>query len=79
MIAKHLRETVWDVTVNVRDFVILDRLWREQGRLHSGISYLDSHAFRQDNSFMGHVQGALDSALRSGNLPDPGSCRFIAP
>ena len=66
------------VTRNVRDFVVLDRQWRDAGRPHSGIACLDSQAFRQDRAFIGNVVAALAKAADDDSLPLPGFCTFIS-
>ena len=65
------------VTRNVRDFVVLDRQWRDAGRVHPGIACLDSQTFRQDRAFVGNVVTALEKALRTGTLRLQTSCTFI--
>lgn len=67
------------VTRNVRDFVVLDRTWREAGRAHAGIACVDNQAFRQDRSFVGALVTALEKASRQGQLPSAGTCAFLSP
>jgi predicted nuclease of predicted toxin-antitoxin system len=65
------------VTRNVRDFVVLDRQWRDSGRFHAGIAYLDNQSFRQDRAFVGKVVTALAHSTTNGALPSAGVCVFI--
>jgi len=67
------------VTRNVRDFIMLDRQWRDLGRTHSGIACLGSQAFRQDRAFVGSVVSALARSMSEGSLPAPGTCGFLSP
>jgi hypothetical protein len=66
------------VTRNVRDFVPLDRTWREAGRSHAGIACLDSSTFPHDRRFVGALVNALNDALSDDALPTPGTCRFLS-
>ena len=56
------------VTSNVRHTVVLDRQWRDAGRVHPGIACLDSQTFRQDRAFVGNVVTAFEKSLRTGSL-----------
>jgi len=65
------------VARNVRDFVVLDRQWRDAGQAHPGIACLDSQTFRQDRAFVGNVVTALEKALRAESLQAQTTCTFI--
>lgn len=65
------------VTLNVADFVSLDRGWAAQGRMHYGIILVSSRRFPQNASFIGGLVTALDAAEASGALPGPGTTRFL--
>ena len=65
------------ITRNVRDFVMLDRQWRDAGRVHSGIACLDSQTFRQDRAFVGNVVTALEKTMRADSLQAQTTCTFI--
>ena len=65
------------VTLNVADFVSLDRDWAAQGRMHNGIFLVSSRRFPQNASFIGGLVTALDAAAASGALPGPGTTRFL--
>jgi len=65
-------------TRNIRDFVPLDRTWRDAGRSHAGIACLDSATFPHDRRFVGALVNALNDALANDALPTPGTCRFLS-
>ena len=65
------------VTLNVADFVSLDRDWSAQGRMHNGIVLVSSRRFPQNTSFIGGLVTALDAAASSGALSGPGTTRFL--
>lgn len=65
------------VTLNVADFVSLDRDWSAQGRMHNGIFLASSRRFPQNSAFIGGLVTALDAAAASGALPGPGTTRFL--
>lgn len=65
------------VTLNVADFVSLDRDWSAQGRMHNGIFLVSSRRFPQSASFIGGLVTALDAAAASGAVPGPGTTRFL--
>lgn len=67
------------ITRNIRDFVPLDRAWRDAGRGHAGIACLDSGAFPHGRGFIGALVSALGGALANNTLPAPGTCRFLPP
>ncbi len=71
------REECIVVTLNVADFVSLDRDWAAQGRMHYGIILVSSRRFPQNASFIGSLVIALDAAAASGALPGPGTTRFL--
>lgn len=64
------------VTVNIRDFVVLDRQYRVSGRTHSGIVLVSARTFPQDRAFLGAVVGALGRVL-DGDEPAPGAVTFL--
>jgi uncharacterized protein YbjT (DUF2867 family) len=51
------------VTVNIRDFMVLDQRYRAAGRNHSGLVLVSSKSFPQDRSFIGALVGALEKLL----------------
>lgn len=64
------------VTVNIKDFIVLDRHYRASGRTHSGIDLLSARTFPQDRGFVGAVVGALGRLL-DGDKPAPGAVTFL--
>jgi len=66
------------VTLNVADFIALDRDWRTQRRDHAGIVIVASSAFAQDRSLVGALVTSLASAAAQGTLPGHGQVRFLA-
>lgn len=67
------------VTRDVRDFLVLDRRWRSEGRGHAGLVLVASRSFPQSSAFVGAVVTALDAAADNGTLPGPGAISFLAP
>ena len=65
------------VTLNVADFLSLDRDWAAQGRMHYGIILVSSRRFPQNATFIGSLVIALDAAAASGALPGSASTRFL--
>ena len=65
------------VTLNVADFVSLDRDWAAQGRMHYGIILVSSRRFPQNAWFIGVLVTSLDAAAASGALPGLGNTRFL--
>ena len=51
------------VTVNIKDFVLLDQRYRAAGQTHAGLVLISSKAFPQDRSFTGAVVTALGKLL----------------
>ncbi len=66
------------VTLNVADFIALDRDWRTQRRDHGGIVIIASGAFPQDRSLVGALVTSLASAAAQGTLPGRGQVGFLA-
>lgn len=65
------------VTTNIRDFAVLDRQWRAQGRSHGGILLVPSGTFPQDRGFVGAVVTAVDAATAAGSLPGRDEVVFL--
>lgn len=65
------------VSSNVRDFALLDRQWREQGRSHAGVVLVPSASFPQDRGSIGAVASALDAAAAQGRLPGANGLVFL--
>jgi Domain of unknown function (DUF5615) len=51
------------VTVNVKDFMLLDAQYKMAGRQHAGLVLVSTKAFTQDGSFLGAVIESLDRLL----------------
>jgi hypothetical protein len=66
------------ITLNVRDFVLIDRNWKAAGRAHAGLVYVMTSTFPQNRGFVGALVGSLDAASTSGALPDPDGTTFLA-
>ncbi len=65
------------VTLNIDDFVFLDRAWKQTDRTHSGIGFLSNSAFPHDRAFIGAVVKSLDAAAKAGTLPLPDEFAFL--
>ena len=65
------------VTANVGDFALIHASWSSRGRSHGGLVYLVNRVFPNDRSFVGAVVTALDSAIRSGEVPSGGTETFL--
>jgi hypothetical protein len=65
------------VTANVRDFASINASWSSRGRSHPGLIYIVNRVFPNDRSFVGALVTALDSAIRSGQVPPTGSETFL--
>ena len=66
------------VTLNTADFVVLDQLWRKEGREHSGIVCIPSSSFPRNQGFLGRVLAALDALFERGQVPGPGELTLLA-
>jgi hypothetical protein len=64
------------VTLNIRDFVLLEQRWRAAGRSHAGLVLVASRVFPQDRSFVGALVKALDKLLTE-EPPNPGTVSFL--
>ena len=51
------------VTLNIRDFVLLDQQLKATDQSHAGIVFVSTKSFPQNRSFIGHVVIALDRLL----------------
>jgi len=66
------------ITLNVRDFVLIDRNWKAAGRAHAGLIYVMTSTFPQNRGFPGALVESLDAASKAGTLPDPDGVAFLA-
>lgn len=64
------------VTLNIRDFVLLEQRWRAGGCSHAGLVLVSSRAFPQDRSFVGALVKALDKLLTE-DPPSPDTVSFL--
>lgn len=67
------------VTTNIRDFAVLDRSWRAEGRDHAGLVLVPSTSLRQTAGFIGAVVTALDAAAARHRLPARNGVVFLTP
>lgn len=65
------------VTLNIGDFVLLDRQWRADGRVHSGIVLVSTRTFPMDAAFVGAVTTALAKLARSSPAVSPSTVSFL--
>jgi Domain of unknown function (DUF5615) len=65
------------VTLNVRDFVPIERAWKALGRRHGGIVYVTTSTFPQNRGFIGAVVSSLVAAAETGQLPGPDGSTFL--
>src|SRR5881394_4643458 len=66
------------VTVNIRDFVLLDQQLKATDQSHAGIVFVSTKSFPQNRSFIGHVVIALDRLLTK-ELPLHDTVTFLDP
>ena len=65
------------VTLNIGDFVALDRQWRADDRTHSGLILVSTRTFPLDARFVGAVTNALAKLARNGEPASPSALRFL--
>ena len=69
------------VTLNIRDFVPLERDWNSavhaQPRTHAGILLVSTRKFPQGGRFVGAMVTALGELLDAGGLPVPGTSAYL--
>lgn len=67
------------VTVNIKDFAVLDHVWKSRGQRHAGILFVATATFRQNDGFVGRVVTALDVRMTEGSVPGPDEVDFLRP
>jgi hypothetical protein len=65
------------VTDNVKDFRMLERSWLAQGRLHSGLVYINSKAYPMNRGRMGSIVAALLARHQANAWPQPGTSDWL--
>jgi hypothetical protein len=65
------------VTDNVKDFRMLERSWLAQGRLHSGLVYINSKAYPMSRGRTGAIAAALLERHRASAWPGPGMSDWL--
>jgi len=65
------------ITDNVKDFRILERSWLAQGRLHSGLVYINSKAYPMNRGRMGSIAAALLAPPHASTWPEPGTSDWL--
>lgn len=66
------------VTLNIRDFILIDSVWKQSGRAHHGLLYIHTSTIPLGNGFTGAVVRALTAAADAGRLPGPDQTMFLA-
>lgn len=65
------------VTSNVRDFVVLDRLWQATTRRHCGMVLVNSRRFPATPQALGRVVSALRARHESNQWPNDNEAQFL--
>ena len=65
------------VADNVKGFRILERSWLAQGRLHSGLVYINSKAYPMNRGRMGTIAAALLARHHANAWPEPGTSDWL--
>ena len=65
------------VTVNLADFVRLDRQWLAEGRVHAGILLVSSKRFPQDGHRVGAITTTLLRRAKGADAPVNGFLEFL--
>jgi predicted nuclease of predicted toxin-antitoxin system len=65
------------VTLDLKDFAVIDSSWKPAGRSHAGLIYLCTVTFPLDEGFVGAVVEALAAAAESDRLPVPDGAIFL--
>ena len=78
-VAQQLRNAGGDaIAVSERaDVRILERSWLAQGRLHSGLVYINSKAYPMNRGRMGSIAAALLARHHASTWPEPGTSDWL--
>ena len=65
------------VTVNIKDFVLLDARYRAASQTHAGLILISAKTFPQDRTFTAAIISALSALLDQPSQIQPGQVLFL--